>query len=77
MLVTDVGGLSEIVPNNKVGYVTQTSPDSIANAIVDFYKNDKEAEFVKNIKIEKSRFSWDAMVDGICDLEKKINQKTI
>ncbi|MBE9468832.1 MAG: glycosyltransferase [Bacteroidetes bacterium] len=77
MLVTDVGGLSEIVPNNKVGYVTQTTPESIANAIFDFYKNNKEAEFVKNIKIEKNRFSWVAMVDGICDLEKEINQKTI
>jgi len=73
MLVTDVGGLSEIVPNNKVGYVTQTTPESIANAIFDFYENNKEAEFAENVKIEKNRFSWDAMVDGICDLEKEIN----
>ena len=77
MLVTDVGGLSEIVPNNKVGYVTQTTPESIANAIFDFYENNKEAEFAENVKIEKNRFSWDAMVDGICDLEKEINHKTI
>ncbi|RLD59079.1 MAG: glycosyl transferase family 1 [Bacteroidetes bacterium] len=73
MLVTDVGGLSEIVPDNKVGYVTQTTPESIANAIFDFYENNKEAEFVENVKIEKNRFSWNAMVDGICDLEKEIN----
>lgn len=74
MLVTDVGGLSEIVPDNKVGYVTQTSPESIANAIVDFYQNNREAEFVKNIKVEKNKFSWNEMVKGINNLVEDINQ---
>ena len=74
MLVTDVGGLSEIVPDNKVGYVTKTSPESIANAIFDFYKNDREAEFVKNIKVEKNKFSWNEMVKGINNLVEEINK---
>ena len=74
MLVTDVGGLSEIVPDNKVGYVTQTTPESIANAIVDFYKNNREEEFVKNIEVEKNKFSWTEMVKGINNLVEEINQ---
>ncbi len=68
MLVTDVGGLAEIVPNNKVGYVTSQNPTSIADAIVDFYTNNKEAEFTINTGAEKKRFSWGSFVNGIEDL---------
>jgi len=68
MLVTNVGGLSEIVPNNKVGYVTSQDPKDIADAIFDFYSNNKEKEFTDNTAIEKKRFSWDCFVDGIEEL---------
>ena len=37
MLVTDVGGLKEMIPNNVVGYVVEPNALSVANAIVDFY----------------------------------------
>ena len=36
MLVTDVGGLAEIVPNGKVGYVTPVDARAIADALLDF-----------------------------------------
>ena len=70
MLVTDVGGLAEIVPNNKVGYVTSQNPTEIADAIIDFYKNNKEEEFSINTSLEKKRFSWKFFVEG---LEKLMN----
>ena len=65
MLVTNVGGLAEIVPHNKVGYVTSKKPKDIADAIVEFYKNNKEKIFVLNTKKEKKRFSWDSFLIGI------------
>ena len=65
MLVTNVGGLAEIVPHNKVGYVTSKKPKDIADAIVEFYKNDKEKIFALNTKKEKKRFSWDSFLIGI------------
>ena len=68
MLVTNVGGLSEIVPSNKVGYVTSQDPKDIADAIFDFYLNNKEKQFTDNTAIEKKRFSWDSFVDGIEEL---------
>ena len=71
MLVTDVGGLAEIVPNNKVGYVTSQNPIEIANAIIDFYTNNKEAEFTINTSTEKKRFSWESFVDGVEQLMQK------
>jgi len=71
MLVTNVGGLAEIVPHNKVGYVTSGNPIAIADAIVDFYTNNKEAEFTINTSIEKKRFSWGSFVNGIEQLIQK------
>ncbi|MFQ3333184.1 MAG: D-inositol-3-phosphate glycosyltransferase, partial [Flavobacteriales bacterium] len=71
MLVTNVGGLAEIVPNNKVGYVTSGNPKAIADAIVDFYTNNKEEEFTVNTSIEKKRFSWESFVDGVEQLMQK------
>jgi D-inositol-3-phosphate glycosyltransferase len=65
MLVTNVGGLAEIVPDNKVGYVTSKKPSDIAGAIVDFYNNNKEQEFTKNTISEKKRFTWESLIDGI------------
>lgn len=65
MLVTDVGGLKEIVPHNKVGYVTMPDEKEVAEALVDFYKNDRSKEFIKGIKDEKRKYTWQKMVDSI------------
>lgn len=68
MLVTNTGGLAEIVPHNKVGYVTDTNATAIADALVDFYSNSREAEFSSNTIEEKKRFMWEAFVTGIQEL---------
>lgn len=62
MLVTNVGGLSEIIPDGKVGYVVEPESGKIADALVDFYRNDRVAEFEENMMEEKKRFSWSNMV---------------
>lgn len=71
MLVTDVGGLAEIVPHKKVGYVTTQEPKIIADAIVDFYANNRELDFEKNTKPEKLKFSWQNLIHTIEDLVSK------
>jgi len=68
MLVTNVGGLAEIVPHGKVGYVTDVDATSIAAAIKDFFDNNRGGEFARNMKVEKLRFSWKSMTDGIASL---------
>ena len=65
MLVTNVGGLPEIVPNGKVGYSVEPEAKVIADAINDFYSNDRYAEFVENIKEEKKKYSWDRMLENV------------
>lgn len=61
MVVTNVGGLPEIVPDDKVGYVVDVDPAAIAKAIGEFYEQNKAAEFRANIAVEKERFSWSAL----------------
>ena len=61
MLVTNVGGLAEIIPHMKVGYVVEPNPEEIANALIDFFENNRIEDFTENILKEKERFSWDKM----------------
>ena len=65
MLVTDVGGLAELVPHQKVGYVTSQNPKEISNYIFDFYENDRLSEFSKNIESERNKFTWESLIDNL------------
>jgi D-inositol-3-phosphate glycosyltransferase len=65
MLVTDVGGLSEIVPDGKCGYVVKPEPKFIADAIEDFFVNDRKESFIKGVKEEKAKFTWDKLTGAI------------
>jgi D-inositol-3-phosphate glycosyltransferase len=72
MIVTNAGGLGEIVPHGKVGYVVEPSAKAIADALVDFYSRNKEAEFSENAKTEKKRFGWDVLTHVIRELRSTI-----
>jgi glycosyltransferase involved in cell wall biosynthesis len=68
MLVTNVGGLAEMVPHQRCGYVADKDPKQISQFIRDFYLESREEEMVKNIIHEKNNFSWSAMIQGIINL---------
>ncbi|MBN2766158.1 MAG: glycosyltransferase [Paludibacteraceae bacterium] len=68
ILVTNVGGLAEIVPHGKVGYVVDVEPKQIADALVDFYQNKRAGAFIENIKTEKLKYEWSKMTAAICNL---------
>jgi D-inositol-3-phosphate glycosyltransferase len=72
MLVTDVGGLSEIVPDGKCGYVVKTEPKAIIDAIIDFFDNNRSQVFTKNVRIEKEKFTWNKMTASIAEVYHKI-----
>ncbi len=68
MIVTDVGGLPEIVPDDRVGYVCPPTVEGVADAIESLYQSDNLARFGKNILKERKRFSWKAMCDKITEV---------
>lgn len=74
MLVTDVGGLGEIIPHGKVGYVVKPGPEAITEAIFDFYSNDRNDFFTGNVISEKEKFSWGTMVETIEIVYDNINK---
>ena len=65
MLVTDVGGLAEIVPDGKIGYVVQPDVKQIADAIVRYYDENKEDAFTSAAREEKKKYGWDKMTEAI------------
>lgn len=65
MLVTDVGGLSELVPHQKVGYVTSQDTQEISDCIFDFYEHKRAPEFSKNIASERDKFTWESLIDNL------------
>jgi len=70
MLVTNVGGLAEIVPDGKVGYVCEVDETSVASAIERFAKMDskeREEVFRKNIQAEKKKYAWSKMTAQLYD----------
>lgn len=66
MVVTDVGGLKEIVPENEVGFVVKPESKALAEAILKFYNS--EIDFSHFIKEEKKKYSWLQMVKKIEEL---------
>jgi glycosyltransferase involved in cell wall biosynthesis len=71
MVVTDVGGLKEIVPNGECGYVVPPDAGSIADAIDDFFSGGKQNFFINNVKVARSRFSWKKMCETILSVYSK------
>ncbi|HEX9652939.1 MAG TPA: glycosyltransferase [bacterium] len=68
-IVTDVGGLAEVVIDNQTGFVVPPEDHrALADAVVRFFQENKEHQFVENVKLEKSRYSWDFMVETIENL---------
>jgi D-inositol-3-phosphate glycosyltransferase len=68
MVVTDVGGLREIVADGQCGYVVNPDPQAIADAIADYFNNDRKDPFTTNIKKEKEKFSWSRMTGSLMDV---------
>lgn len=75
MLVTNVGGLPEIVPHGKAGYVCKPDVYEIATAIVDFYLNNRKDSFETAVKKEKERFAWPLFTRLFYELMQEINDK--
>ena len=65
MVVTNVGGLPEIVTHGVSGYVVEPDPAAIAGAIHDFFENDLAARFQEGMQAEKLRFSWSHFIDTL------------
>ena len=65
IIVTDVGGLKEIVPDGVVGHVVDSSVEGVVDGLNRIYEQGRLDEFTHNMEHERKRFSWAAMCDKI------------
>jgi len=74
MIVTNVGGLAALVPNEKAGLVVKPDPKSIADGILRFYQLG-ENYFIPHLRSEKQKYSWGNLVKTIADLARVRREK--
>ena len=63
MVVTNVGGLAEVVPDGKVGFIAEPNPTSIADAILKFYEPGSLPQLHENILHEKKKYMWSTFTE--------------
>ena len=67
MIVTNVGGLPDMVPDNKAGLVALPTAESLAEKILEFFDKG-ENYFLPGLLEEKKKLSWTKMVESIIEL---------
>ena len=64
MLVTNVGGLGEIVHDHKMGYAVEPNAEAIAEAIADYYTNNRQSNYTEYLIKQKDNYSWHGMANA-------------
>jgi len=71
VIATNVGGIGEVIEDGKTGFVVEKeNPEKLAEAIIRYYKEDKEKEFSQSMKSLKEKYSWQNFVKGMFELIK-------
>lgn len=66
VIVTDVGGLPEVVDENKTGYIVKSKDsEALAEAVKKYYENKDKIDFEANAKEKINEFSWDTYIENI------------
>ncbi|MEI7736179.1 MAG: glycosyltransferase [Ferruginibacter sp.] len=67
MIVTNVGGLPSLVPDDKVGLVAEPNAAALAQKITEYFTKG-EAHFLPHIIEEKKKLSWTKLTDSIWEV---------
>lgn len=68
MIVTDVGGLKEIVRDGVAGYVVKAQTDEILQAMLRMLQGNQCELFSKLLVEERKRFSWSEMCSKVVEV---------
>lgn len=69
VVVTDVGGLAEVVPHETAGLVVPPEdPAALASALVRFFREAMQAPLTEGVRRQKRRYHPDRLAEAIEDL---------
>jgi glycosyltransferase involved in cell wall biosynthesis len=69
VIVTDVGGLAEVVPHETAGFVVPPEdPAALADYIVRFFREGWRDRLVAGVRRQKEHYHPDRLTDAIDDL---------
>jgi D-inositol-3-phosphate glycosyltransferase len=69
VIATRVGGLAEVVVDGRTGIVVPPGNDhALADAIRQFFQSENTKHYVDNVKIEKRKYTWEAMASAMEEL---------
>jgi glycosyltransferase involved in cell wall biosynthesis len=68
MVVTNVGGLAEVVKHGETGFITEPDPASITEAILKFFTTGSIPGLATNMQREKAKYTWPAFTAQLFDL---------
>lgn len=71
MLVTNVGGLGEIVHHGKMGYAVEPTPEAISEALRDYYQQHRQEAFTQYLRTEKKKYTWARLTHEFMQLATK------
>ena len=71
VIISDVGGLSEIVENGKTGYIVKPDKQELADAIIAFFNGNKFQEFSNNVKQFKGQYSWNTFAAQLLEFSRE------
>ena len=74
MIVTNAGGLREMVQDGVTGLVVDISPTAIANGILAYFEKGK-SYYCEQLTAYKTRFSWSAMAEAILEFKAALGEQ--
>ena len=72
MLVTNVGGLGEIVHDHKMGYAVEPNTEAIAQALTDYYTHNRQADYTEYLIKQKDNYSWSKLAESFVKIHNNI-----
>ena len=71
MLVTNVGGLGEIVHDHRMGYACEPNAQAIAADILDYFSHNRQAAYTAYLQKEKTKYAWSKMTGAFTKIMKQ------
>ncbi|GAB5521283.1 MAG: glycosyltransferase family 4 protein [Rhodothermales bacterium] len=73
LIVTDVGGLPEIVPDGEAGLVVPSeNPPALAESLIRFIRDDLAAPLAEGVRRQRARYGWAPLLDALEALTEQV-----